>query len=99
MRNLWRRDISPGPPAKLPSRKILAGVVEDPGAVLFPNRLGRQDLAGDGVNYFVGHTLGFTMAVWFLWVEFSRTFRLCFLSELYIHDSVVLLFVLGLECW
>jgi len=42
---------------KLPSRRILAGVVEGLGAVLFPNRLGRQDLASDGVDYFVGYTL------------------------------------------
>ena len=46
-----------GVPVRLPSRRILAGVVEGLGAVLFPNRLGRQDLAGDGVDYFVGHTL------------------------------------------
>jgi len=46
-----------GVPVKLPSRRILAAVVEGLGAVLFPNRLGRQDLAGDGVDYFVGHTL------------------------------------------
>ena len=54
--SLAARHIS-GAPVKLPSRKILAGVVEGLGAVLFPNRLGRQDLAGDGVDYFVGHTL------------------------------------------
>lgn len=46
-----------GVPVKLPSRRILAAVVEGLGAVLFPNRLGRQDLAGVGVDYFVGHTL------------------------------------------
>ncbi len=50
-----------GLPVKLPSRRILAAVVEGLGAVLFPNRLGRQDLAGEGVDYFVGHTLECTL--------------------------------------
>jgi serine O-acetyltransferase len=46
-----------GNPPKLPSRKALTVVVEDLSTVLFPNRLGSGDLTGDGVDYFVGHTL------------------------------------------
>lgn len=44
-------------PPKLPSRKVLAEVVEKLGAALFPNRLGPPDLADEGIDYFVGHTL------------------------------------------
>lgn len=46
-----------GSPVKLPSRKILAFVVEGIGAALFPNRLGEQAIAPESVDYFVGHTL------------------------------------------
>jgi serine O-acetyltransferase len=46
-----------GAPVKLPSRRVLSGVVEGIGAALFPNRLGRQDLDGESVDYFVGYTL------------------------------------------
>jgi serine O-acetyltransferase len=44
-------------PPKLPSRKILADIVDGLGAALFPNRLGLPDLQEDGLDYFVGHTL------------------------------------------
>lgn len=46
-----------GNPIKLPSRKVLAGVVEGLGAVMFPNRLGGHDIAPQSIDYFVGHTL------------------------------------------
>ena len=46
-----------GSPVKLPSRKVLASVVEGIGAALFPNRLGEQAIAPESVDYFVGHTL------------------------------------------
>ena len=46
-----------GSPVKLPSRKVLATVVEGIGAALFPNRLGEQAIAPESVDYFVGHTL------------------------------------------
>jgi len=46
-----------GSPVRLPSRKVLATVVEGLGAVLFPNRLGGQQIAPESVDYFVGHTL------------------------------------------
>jgi serine O-acetyltransferase len=44
-------------PPKLPSRKILNGILDGLGAVLFPNRLGLPDLNNEGIDYFVGHTL------------------------------------------
>lgn len=44
-------------PPKLPSKKILAEIVDNLGAVLFPNRLGFPDLNEEGIDYFVGHTL------------------------------------------
>jgi serine O-acetyltransferase len=46
-----------GKPAKLPSRKALAAVVEGLSAALFPNRLGSRVLVGESLDYFVGHTL------------------------------------------
>ena len=44
-------------PPKLPSRNIIAEIIENLGAVLFPNRLGQPDLKDEGIDYFVGHTL------------------------------------------
>jgi serine O-acetyltransferase len=44
-------------PRKLPSRKALIGIMDGFSAALFPNRLGRPDLAEEGIDYFVGHTL------------------------------------------
>ncbi|MDT8407119.1 MAG: serine O-acetyltransferase EpsC [Methylococcales bacterium] len=44
-------------PPKLPSRKILAQVVEGISAALFPNRLGPPDLTDEGLDAFVAHTL------------------------------------------
>jgi serine O-acetyltransferase len=44
-------------PPKLPSRKILSGILDGLGAVLFPNRLGLPNLNNEGIDYFVGHTL------------------------------------------
>lgn len=48
-------------PAKLPSRKALAGIIDSLGAALFPNRLSSRDLAPESVDYFVGHTLDLTL--------------------------------------
>lgn len=44
-------------PPKLPSRKVLAKVVEYLAAALFPNRLGPSGLNNEGLDYFVGHSL------------------------------------------
>ncbi|MDV6343861.1 serine O-acetyltransferase EpsC [Nitrosomonas sp. Is37] len=48
-------------PPKLPSRKILVGVAEGLSAAMFPNRLGPADLADEGVDHYVGHTLNTTL--------------------------------------
>ncbi len=53
LENRQRRDHPP----KLPSRKLLSQIVENLGAVLFPNRLGLPDLNDEGIDHFVGHTL------------------------------------------
>lgn len=50
-----------GRPPKLPSRKILVGVAEGLSAAMFPNRLGSADLADEGVDHYVGHTLNTTL--------------------------------------
>jgi serine O-acetyltransferase len=44
-------------PPKLPSRKVLVGVVEGLAAAMFPNRLGLPGLGDEGLDYYVGHTL------------------------------------------
>lgn len=44
-------------PPKLPSRKVLANIIENLAAVMFPNRLGLPDMTDEGIDYFVGHTL------------------------------------------
>jgi serine O-acetyltransferase len=46
-----------GRPAKLPSRKALAGIVDGVCAALFPNRLSSRELPDESVDFFVGHTL------------------------------------------
>ena len=50
-----------GKPTKLPSRKALTHIIESLSTALFPNRLGSRELAADGVDYFVGHTLDVTL--------------------------------------
>ncbi|NOT69358.1 MAG: serine acetyltransferase [Methylophilaceae bacterium] len=44
-------------PPKLPSRKVLAKIVDGLSAVLFPNRLGQPEITDEGIDYYVGHTL------------------------------------------
>lgn len=48
-------------PPKLPSRKIIAHVAEGLSAALFPNRLGSSELANEGIDHYVGHTLNMTL--------------------------------------
>lgn len=48
-------------PAKLPSRKALAGIVEGLCGALFPNRLGPPQLDDEGIDYYVGHVLDVTL--------------------------------------
>ncbi len=44
-------------PPKLPSRKVLANIVDNLSAALFPNRLGMPDLTDESIDFFVGHML------------------------------------------
>lgn len=46
-----------GHPPRLPSRKVLTGIIDQIGAVLYPHRLGLPDLTNEAADYFVGHTL------------------------------------------
>ncbi len=48
-------------PVKLPSRKALIGIMEGFSAALFPNRLGLCEITGEGVDFYVGHTLNVTL--------------------------------------
>lgn len=48
-------------PPKLPSRRILASVAEGLSAAMFPNRLGSSELADEGIDHYVGHTLNMTL--------------------------------------
>ncbi|MGB4497365.1 MAG: serine O-acetyltransferase EpsC [Methylococcaceae bacterium] len=56
VQSLETRDRLDKPP-KLPSRKVLAHILEGLSGALFPNRLGRPDLRDEGIDYFVGNTL------------------------------------------
>lgn len=58
--SLERRNRHDRPP-KLPSRTILTGVIEGMSAALFPNRLGSSELADEGIDHYVGHTLNMTL--------------------------------------
>lgn len=51
-----------GRPVKLPSRKALAGIVENLSTVLFPNRLSSREVESSCIDYFVGHTLDITLS-------------------------------------
>jgi len=48
-------------PPRLPSRRILASITEGLCAALFPNRLGSSELADEGIDHYVGHTLNRTL--------------------------------------
>jgi serine O-acetyltransferase len=56
LRSLESRQRRDRPP-KLPSRKVLVGIVEGLAAAMFPNRLGLPGLGDEGLDYYVGHTL------------------------------------------
>lgn len=44
-------------PPRLPSRRVLAQILEQLTAVLFPNRLGFPELSNESIDYYVGNTL------------------------------------------
>ncbi|MCE7914836.1 MAG: serine acetyltransferase [Nitrosomonas sp. PRO4] len=58
--SLERRNRHDNPP-RLPTRTILTSVVEGISAALFPNRLGSPELADEGIDHYVGHTLNMTL--------------------------------------
>lgn len=60
VKDLERRNRHTAPP-RLPSRRILASVTEGLCAALFPNRLGSSELADEGIDHYVGHTLNRTL--------------------------------------
>lgn len=60
LESLERRNRHDRPP-RLPSRRILIGVTEGLCAALFPNRLGSSELADEGIDHYVGHTLNMTL--------------------------------------
>lgn len=48
-------------PRKLPSQKLLVGILDGLSTALFPNRLGLPELTDEGIDYFVGNTLDMTL--------------------------------------
>lgn len=62
-------------PPKLPSRKILVGVAEGLSAAMFPNRLGSADLADEGVDHYVGHTLNTTLRALLVQIQHELHFN------------------------
>jgi|SRR5579885_745270 serine O-acetyltransferase len=46
---------------EMPSREALRSIVEGLFAALFPTHLGMPELSGEGIDYFVGHTLDATL--------------------------------------
>ena len=47
---------------ELPSRELLAAIVEQLSGALFPMRLGPPDLQPEGEDHYVGHTLGVALS-------------------------------------
>lgn len=62
-------------PPRLPSRKILAGVIEGLRTALFPNRLGPSDLAVEGVDHYVGHILNSTLRALLVQIQHELHFN------------------------
>ncbi len=61
-------------PPRLPSRKILAGIIEGLRTALFPNRLGPSDLAVEGVDHYVGYILNSTLRALLIQVQHELYF-------------------------
>ena len=47
-----------GNPPKLPSRKVLANVIENIAAALFPHRLGGNSITDESIDFYVGSVVG-----------------------------------------
>ncbi|SFU63873.1 serine O-acetyltransferase [Nitrosomonas eutropha] len=62
-------------PPRLPSRKVLAGIIEGLRTALFPNRLGPSDLAVEGVDHYVGHILNSTLRALLVQIQHELHFN------------------------
>lgn len=62
-------------PPRLPSRRVLAGIVEGLRTALFPNRLGPSDLAVEGVDHYVGHILNSTLRALLVQIQHELHFN------------------------
>ncbi|ABI58703.1 serine O-acetyltransferase EpsC [Nitrosomonas eutropha] len=62
-------------PPRLPSRKVLAGIIEGLRTALFPNRLGPSDLAVEGVDHYVGHILNSTLRALLIQIQHELHFN------------------------
>lgn len=57
-RQRWREAHRRGDGRELPSRELLAGMIQNLSGALFPMRLGPPTLQPEGEDFYVGHTLG-----------------------------------------
>ncbi len=62
-------------PPQLPSRKVLAGIIEGLRTALYPNRLGPSDLAVEGVDHYVGHTLNSSLRALLVQIQHELYFN------------------------
>lgn len=63
-------------PPRLPSRRVLAGIIEGLRTALFPNRLGPSDLAVEGADHYVGHILNSTLRALLVQIQHELHFNL-----------------------
>ena len=62
-------------PPLLPSRQVLAEVVGELAAALFPHRLGRPDLCSENIDHYVGYTLDMALSALHQQVRRELMFR------------------------
>lgn len=62
-------------PPQLPSRKVLAGIIEGLRTALYPNRLGPSDLAAEGADHYVGHTLNSSLRALLVQIQHELYFN------------------------
>ena len=62
-------------PPLLPSRPVLAEVVNGLAAALFPHRLGRPDLCSENIDHYVGYTLDLALSALHQQVRRELLFR------------------------
>ena len=64
-----------GRPPLLPSRPVLAEMVNGLAAALFPHRLGRPDLCSENIDHYVGYTLDLALSALHQQVRRELLFR------------------------